>query len=161
MCFFFLGRIAPSQWENPYPCIEDPVYLENQFTFQNSMWFAIGALLQQVGSCEITLVKYACKWITNRSPKGSEIEPKSASLRLASSVWWFFTLIIVSSYTANLAACLTVEEPHIVLKGIETLRDCVKSEDGCPVQFGAKSRGSTLAFFKVSQIWNKRGDGLQ
>lgn len=127
MCFFFLGRISPSQWENPYPCVEDPAYLENQFTFQNSMWFAVGALLQQ----------------------GSEIEPKAASIRLASSVWWFFTLIIVSSYTANLAACLTVEEPHIVLKGIETLRECAKSEDGCAVAFGAKSRGSTMTFFKV------------
>lgn len=48
MCFFFLGRISPSQWENPYPCVEDAEHLENQFTFQNSMWFAIGALLQQV-----------------------------------------------------------------------------------------------------------------
>lgn len=84
--------------------------------------------------------------------KGSEIEPKAASIRLASSVWWFFTLIIVSSYTANLAACLTVEEPHIVLKGIETLRDCAKSNEGCPVQFGAKHGGSTLAFFKVRKI---------
>lgn len=34
--------------------IVEPEYLENQFTLNNSMWFAIGALLQQ----------------------GSEIEPK-------------------------------------------------------------------------------------
>lgn len=54
LCFFCLGRISPSQWENRYPCIEEPTYLENQFTLNNSMWFAIGALLQQ----------------------GSEIEPK-------------------------------------------------------------------------------------
>lgn len=58
---------------------------------------------------------------------------------------------MVSSYTANLAACLTVDEPHIVLKGVETLRECAKSEDGCPVKFGAKSHGSTLAFFKVCE----------
>ncbi|GIY87857.1 glutamate receptor [Caerostris extrusa] len=29
--------------------------------------------------------------------------------RIVGSVWWFFTLIIISSYTANLAAFLTVE----------------------------------------------------
>lgn len=44
---FVLGRISPAEWDNPYPCIEEPTHLENQFSFQNSMWFAIGALLQQ------------------------------------------------------------------------------------------------------------------
>lgn len=46
-CLFALGRISPAEWDNPYPCIEDPTHLENQFSFTNSMWFAIGALLQQ------------------------------------------------------------------------------------------------------------------
>lgn len=44
---FILGRVAPSEWDNPYPCIEEPTELENQFSFNNSMWFCIGALLQQ------------------------------------------------------------------------------------------------------------------
>lgn len=47
ICLFVLGRISPSEWDNPYPCIEEPTHLENQFSFNNSMWFAIGALLQQ------------------------------------------------------------------------------------------------------------------
>lgn len=47
LCLFFLGRLSPSEWDNPYPCIEEPTQLENQFTFANSMWFCIGALLQQ------------------------------------------------------------------------------------------------------------------
>lgn len=46
-CLYFLGRLAPAEWDNPYPCIEEPTQLENQFTFANSMWFCIGALLQQ------------------------------------------------------------------------------------------------------------------
>ena len=29
--------------------------------------------------------------------------------RIVGGIWWFFTLIIISSYTANLAAFLTVE----------------------------------------------------
>lgn len=47
LCLFFLGRISPAEWDNPYPCIEEPTFLENQFSLTNSMWFAIGALLQQ------------------------------------------------------------------------------------------------------------------
>lgn len=53
MFFFFLGRISPSQWENPYPCVDKPSHLENQFTFQNSLWFAAGALLQQGSEIEV------------------------------------------------------------------------------------------------------------
>lgn len=51
--FFCLGRISPSQWENPFPCLEDPPYLLNQFSFQNSLWFAAGALLQQGSEIEV------------------------------------------------------------------------------------------------------------
>ncbi|NXA41167.1 GRIK3 protein, partial [Eudromia elegans] len=40
---------------------------------------------------------------------GSELMPKALSTRIIGGIWWFFTLIIISSYTANLAAFLTVE----------------------------------------------------
>jgi ABC-type amino acid transport substrate-binding protein len=44
---FIMGRLSPGEWDNPYPCIEEPEELENQFSFKNSVWFSIGALLQQ------------------------------------------------------------------------------------------------------------------
>lgn len=44
---FIMGRMSPEEWDNPYPCIEEPDILINQFTFKNAMWFSIGALLQQ------------------------------------------------------------------------------------------------------------------
>jgi len=44
---FLMGRLSPDEWDNPYPCIEEPEVLQNQFSFKNSMWFAVGALLQQ------------------------------------------------------------------------------------------------------------------
>jgi hypothetical protein len=40
---------------------------------------------------------------------GVDFAPRSASARVVASAWWFFTLILISSYTANLAAFLTVE----------------------------------------------------
>lgn len=47
LSLFIMGRLSPSEWDNPYPCIEEPDMLENQFSFKNSVWFSIGALLQQ------------------------------------------------------------------------------------------------------------------
>lgn len=122
--FFMLGRIAPAEWDNPYPCIEEPEELENQLTVGNSIWFATGALLQQ----------------------GSEIAPKAPSTRLLASIWWFFTLILVASYTANLAACLTIENPTNL---IDDVGDLAENKNG--VEYGAKSSGSTRTFFKNSE----------
>lgn len=44
---YLLGRICPDEWQNPYPCIEEPEFLINQFSLRNSFWFTIGSLLQQ------------------------------------------------------------------------------------------------------------------
>ncbi|KAJ8944594.1 hypothetical protein NQ318_006008 [Aromia moschata] len=50
---FVLGRISPTQWENPYPCIEEPEYLVNQIDLRNSFWFMTGAILQQGSEIEL------------------------------------------------------------------------------------------------------------
>ncbi|CAD6992159.1 unnamed protein product [Ceratitis capitata] len=123
-CFFILGRLSPTEWDNPYPCIEEPDELENQFTLNNSFWFTTGAFLQQ----------------------GSEIAPKSLSTRTLASIWWFFTLIILSSYTANLAAFLTIEKP---IGLIDDINDLANNEGG--VEYGAKKTGSTRSFFLTSE----------
>jgi glutamate receptor, ionotropic, invertebrate len=47
LSLFVMGRMSPEEWDNPYPCIEEPEVLINQFSFKNAMWFSIGALLQQ------------------------------------------------------------------------------------------------------------------
>ena len=44
---FIMGRISPDEWNNPYPCIQEPEFLENQFSLRNSLWFTIGSLMQQ------------------------------------------------------------------------------------------------------------------
>lgn len=62
---FVMGRLSPAEWDNPYPCIEEPEVLENQFSFRNSVWFSIGALLQQ-GS------EIAPKYCDSCSPRKSQ-----------------------------------------------------------------------------------------
>ncbi len=78
--------------------------------------------------------------------QGADISPKSASARLIAGVWWFFTLILISSYTANLAAFLTVEN---MVNPIDSAEDLVKQSE---IKFGAMADGSTSAFFKNSKV---------
>lgn len=56
---------------------------------------------------------------------------------------------MVSSYTANLAAFLTVESVSSPIKSAEDLKVCGDLSNTCPVKFGAKKGGSTYKFFQV------------
>lgn len=64
--------------------------------------------------------------------------------RIVGGVWWFFTLIIISSYTANLAAFLTVER---MVSPIESAEDLSKQTE---IAYGTLDSGSTKEFFRVS-----------
>lgn len=78
--------------------------------------------------------------------QGCDISPRSISGRIVGSVWWFFTLILISSYTANLAAFLTVERMVTPINSPEDL--ATQTE----VQYGTLYHGSTWEFFRVSVI---------
>ena len=71
---------------------------------------------------------------------------RSLSGRIVGGVWWFFTLIIISSYTANLAAFLTVER---MVSPIESAEDLAKQTE---IAYGTLDSGSTKEFFRVSVV---------
>ncbi|XP_048838239.1 glutamate receptor ionotropic, kainate 1-like [Brienomyrus brachyistius] len=121
---FVIARFTPYEWYNPHPCNPDSDVVENSFTLLNSFWFGIGALMQQ----------------------GSEVMPKALSTRIIGGIWWFFTLIIISSYTANLAAFLTVERMDAPIDSADDLAKQTK------IEYGAVRDGSTMTFFKKSKI---------
>lgn len=75
---------------------------------------------------------------------GSELMPKALSTRIVGGIWWFFTLIIISSYTANLAAFLTVERMDSPIDSADDLAKQTK------IEYGAVRDGSTMTFFKVN-----------
>ncbi|CAF93180.1 unnamed protein product [Tetraodon nigroviridis] len=77
---------------------------------------------------------------------GSELMPKALSTRIVGGIWWFFTLIIISSYTANLAAFLTVERMESPIDSADDLAKQTK------IEYGAVEDGSTMAFFKKTKI---------
>ncbi|XP_064081833.1 glutamate receptor ionotropic, kainate 2-like isoform X1 [Macrobrachium nipponense] len=121
---FVMARFSPYEWNNPHPCNDDSDIVENQFTLSNSFWFITGTLLRQ----------------------GSGLNPKAASTRIVGGIWWFFTLIIISSYTANLAAFLTVER---MITPIESAEDLAEQNE---IEYGTLEGGSTMAFFRDSKI---------
>ena len=75
--------------------------------------------------------------------QGSDINPRAVSTRIVGGMWWFFTLIIISSYTANLAAFLTVERMVSPIESAEDLSQQTK------ILYGTIQGGSTYTFFRV------------
>uniref|UniRef100_A0A8C1P855 Glutamate receptor n=1 Tax=Cyprinus carpio TaxID=7962 RepID=A0A8C1P855_CYPCA len=117
---FLVSRFSPYEWhtEEPEEGSDGPPSDQppNEFGIFNSLWFSLGAFMQ------------------------------SLSGRIVGGVWWFFTLIIISSYTANLAAFLTVER---MVSPIESAEDLAKQTE---IAYGTLDSGSTKEFFRRSKI---------
>lgn len=60
------------------------------------------------------------------------------------SVWWFFTLILISSYTANFAAVRTVNRMILPIKSAKEM------SEQTVIKYGTLLGGSTYEFFRVS-----------
>uniref|UniRef100_A0A8R1HVC7 Uncharacterized protein n=1 Tax=Caenorhabditis japonica TaxID=281687 RepID=A0A8R1HVC7_CAEJA len=98
--------------------------VNNQFSIRNAFWFTVCSLMQQ----------------------GSELCPRAASTRLITAIWWFFALILISSYTANLAAVLTTRRMETPIENADDLAAQTK------IKYGTLGRGSTMSFFNESKI---------
>ncbi|XP_075250572.1 glutamate receptor ionotropic, kainate 2-like isoform X2 [Convolutriloba macropyga] len=125
MVLFIMARFTPYEWYRPN---EDSDEVENQFTLINSLWFAAGAMMQQ----------------------GSEISPRALSTRIISAMWYLTTVIVIASYTANLAAFLTVTRMKSPIENEEDLARQTK------IKYGAVEHGSTYQFFKVKRTLQPR-----
>uniref|UniRef100_A0A8C4F4T8 Glutamate receptor n=1 Tax=Dicentrarchus labrax TaxID=13489 RepID=A0A8C4F4T8_DICLA len=121
---FVIARFSPYEWYDAHPCNPGSDVVENNFTLLNSFWFGVGSLMQQ----------------------GSELMPKALSTRIIGGIWWFFTLIIISSYTANLAAFLTVERMD---SHVDSADDIAKQTK---IEYGVVKDGATMSFFKKSKV---------
>ncbi|XP_044011017.1 glutamate receptor ionotropic, kainate 1 isoform X3 [Aphidius gifuensis] len=144
LTIWIVARLSPYEWVEPAPCPSCKCALQgghvsalepesddiplprtiNDFSLANSFWFAVGTLMQQ----------------------GSDLNPKATSTRIVGGIWWFFTLIIISSYTANLAAFLTVER---MITPIESAADLAEQTE---ISYGTLEGGSTMTFFRDSKI---------
>ncbi|XP_034244808.1 glutamate receptor ionotropic, kainate 2-like isoform X2 [Thrips palmi] len=123
---FVLARVTPGEWESTTPSEEQTseTILEYTLNLSNAIWHNVGSLMQQ----------------------GSDIAPKAASTRMVAGMWWFFVLIMISSYTANLAAFLTDNLGSDLIKDAKDLATQTK------VQYGCVYGGSTQSFFANSNF---------
>lgn len=71
---------------------------------------------------------------------------RAATTRIVCGLWWFFTLIVIQSYIANLAAVLTKDRIETTIENADDLARQTK------IKYGAVSDGSTLGFFKESNF---------
>ncbi|CRL04875.1 CLUMA_CG017927, isoform A [Clunio marinus] len=121
---FVLARIAPDDWEASHPCNQEAEELENIWNMHNCIWLTMGSIMGQ----------------------GCDILPKGLSTRIITGMWWFFALIMLASYTANLAAFLTMERMDATIDNAEDLAKQSR------IKYGAVKGGSTMKFFQDSNF---------
>ncbi|XP_042192639.1 glutamate receptor ionotropic, delta-2 isoform X2 [Callorhinchus milii] len=116
-------------------------------TLYNSMWFVYGSFVQQ----------------------GGEVPYTTLATRMMMGVWWLFALIVISSYTANLAAFLTINR---IETSIQSLQDLSKQTD---IPYGTVMESAVYEHIRVkgmnpferdnmySQMWRmiNRGNGTE
>nr|XP_033797822.1 glutamate receptor ionotropic, delta-1 isoform X1 [Geotrypetes seraphini]XP_033797823.1 glutamate receptor ionotropic, delta-1 isoform X1 [Geotrypetes seraphini] len=90
-------------------------------TLHSAIWIVYGAFVQQ----------------------GGESTTNSVAMRIVMGSWWLFTLIVCSSYTANLAAFLTVSRMD---NPIRTFQDLAKQMD---MSYGTVKDSSVYEYFKA------------
>ena len=122
--YFVVSRISLRAWLRP----EERANQDEDFkyTLSNCFFLTLGAVLQRGEDM-----------CTKESPVSS---------RIVGGGWWFFTLIIISSYTANLAAFLTVDRMKTPVNGADDLAAQTA------IEYGTLDSGSSKSFFKTSQI---------
>ncbi|GMR50924.1 hypothetical protein PMAYCL1PPCAC_21119, partial [Pristionchus mayeri] len=135
---FAVARITPYEWNLNFSCCtahqphpaasftpaDAPVELSNNYSFFNTLWYVTSTMLK--GGCDFG--------------------PRAVSTRLLGGTWWVFTLVIISAYTANLAAVLTVSRPFIPIKNLDDLANQTA------ISYGTIDGGSTMQFFQESRI---------
>ncbi|KAH8403007.1 hypothetical protein KR222_003097, partial [Zaprionus bogoriensis] len=133
LAFVLIARLSYREWMPPNPAIVDPDELENIWNVSNSGWLMVGSIMQQ----------------------GCDILPRGPHMRILTGMWWFFALMMLSTYTANLAAFLTSNKWQSTIK---SLGDLIEQDE---VKFGSMSGGSTSLFFSESndtdyqRAWNQ------
>ncbi|XP_017786976.1 PREDICTED: ionotropic receptor 25a [Nicrophorus vespilloides] len=85
-----------------------------------------------------------CLWfcMTSLTPQGGGEAPKNLSGRLVAATWWLFGFIIIASYTANLAAFLTVSRLDTPVESLDDLSKQYK------IQYAPLNGSSAMTYFE-------------
>nr|XP_022904235.1 ionotropic receptor 25a [Onthophagus taurus] len=140
---WFLDKYSPYSGQNnkekyPYPCRE--------FTLKESFWFAL----------------------TSFTPQGGGEAPKSLSGRALVAAYWLFVVLMLATFTANLAAFLTVERMQTPVQSLDQLAKqsrinytVVESSDTHEYFINMKNAEDTLYRLWKELTLNASTDGTQ
>ncbi|XP_061683574.1 glutamate receptor ionotropic, kainate 4 isoform X5 [Syngnathoides biaculeatus] len=160
---FLVARLTPYEWYNPHPCLKGRCdLLINQYSLGNSLWFPVGGFMQQGSTIAPRALSTRC--VSGVCSPGClfpfipcrhcHLHSKNEHAAVFSRQRWAFTLIIISSYTANLAAFLTVQRMEVPIESVDDLADQTA------IEYGTMHGGSTMTFFQNSRyqtyqrMWN-------
>ncbi|XP_071447959.1 ionotropic receptor 25a [Hetaerina americana] len=93
-----------------------------------------------------------CLWfcMTSLTPQGGGEAPKNLSGRLVAATWWLFGFIIIASYTANLAAFLTVSRLDTPIESLDDLAKQYK------IQYAPVNGSAAMTYFqRMADIENR------
>jgi len=121
---FIVSRFSPSEWMIEDYSLVSGTRVENKFSIGNSLWFALSSLMQQ----------------------SNEVVPRSLAGRIVGGSWWFFTVVLIASYTANMAAFLTHERMDSPVASADQLAHQTD------IEYGTVLGGTTMSFFSKSRI---------
>ena len=74
--------------------------------------------------------------------QGGGEAPRNLSGRLVAATWWLFSFIIIASYTANLAAFLTVSRLETPVESLEDLAKQYK------IQYSTLNGSDAMIYFE-------------
>jgi len=116
---WIFDRWSPYSYQNNMEKYEDDDE-KRYFNFKESLWFCM----------------------TSLTPQGGGEAPKNLSGRLVAATWWLFGFIIIASYTANLAAFLTVSRLETPVESLEDLAKQYK------IQYAPQNGSATAMYFE-------------
>uniref|UniRef100_A0A8C9VIL8 Glutamate receptor n=1 Tax=Scleropages formosus TaxID=113540 RepID=A0A8C9VIL8_SCLFO len=117
---FILTRMQSARVRNP-PVAHQPPPSSVSNSLHSAIWIVYGAFVQQGGDSVVS----------------------SVALRIVMGSWWLFTLVVCSSYTANLAAYLTVSRMDSTIR---TFQDLAKQID---LSYGTVRDSAVYDYFRA------------
>ncbi|KAH6941509.1 hypothetical protein HPB50_019166 [Hyalomma asiaticum] len=119
LLMYLFDRYSPYSYRNnkeKYKDDED----KRDFSLKESLWFCM----------------------TSLTPQGGGEAPRNLSGRLVAATWWLFGFIIIASYTANLAAFLTVSRLDTPIESLDDLAKQYK------VKYAPQNGTAAMTYFK-------------
>ncbi|CAL1539208.1 unnamed protein product [Lymnaea stagnalis] len=118
ICVF--DRLSPFSYQNRRSQWKEHGEEPRVFTLKEGIWFCMMSL----------------------TPQGGGETPKALSGRLIAATWWLFGFIIIATYTANLAAFLTVSRLETPIASLDDLSKQFK------IQYAPLNDSTAMIYFK-------------